>query len=186
MEETTEKKTKHFLSKIGGKFLSFLLCLMVAYGCARFITDFFIQPIHVDGVSMENTLFQNDVLLVDKISYRFHDPERFDVVIFPYSMREYYVKRVIGLPGETLQIMNGTIYIDGEPLLEGYGEEEIVDPGIAENPITLGADEYFLMGDNRNHSTDSRNILIGPVERKRLEGRAVCRIYPFDSMRIFY
>ncbi len=165
--------------------LSLFFCLMVAYGTAHFITDFFLQPIRVEGVSMEKTLYHNDVLLINKFTYRFQNPERFDVVIFPYSMKEYYVKRVIGLPGETIQIKAGSIYIDGKQLLENYGMDNILDAGILANSITLGKDEYFLMGDNRNHSTDSRSQLIGPVKKDKIEGKVITRIYPFAQMRLF-
>ncbi len=165
--------------------LSLFFCLMVAYGTARFVTDFFLQPIRVEGVSMENTLYHNDILLINKFTYRIHNPERFDIVIFPYSMKEYYVKRIIGLPGETIQIRDGAIYVDEKPLLEEYGIDPILDAGIAINSITLGNDEYFLLGDNRNHSTDSRSQLIGPIKKDKIEGKVITRIYPFAQMRLF-
>lgn len=161
--------------------LSIFLCIMVAYGCARFLTDNLIQPICVYGVSMEDTLYDHEVILVDKLTYRFSKPKRFDIVIFPYSIRENYIKRVIGLPGETVQIKEGKIYINGTRLLENYGDEEILDPGILEEERTLKENEYILLGDNRNHSTDSRNILIGPIEDKYIIGKACLRIYPFSA-----
>ena len=171
--------------KIVKQMRTLFFCFLIAYGTARLLTDYFIQPIRVEGVSMENTLFHNDILLINKFTYGFHGPERFDMVIFPYSMKEYYVKRIIGLPGEKIQIKDGAIYIDEEQLLEQYGEEDIKDAGIANSTITLGEDEFFLMGDNRNHSTDSRSQLIGPVKRDKLEGKVFARIYPFKHMRMF-
>lgn len=166
--------------------LSLVLCVFVAYGIARFITDYIVQPTRVEGISMEDTLNNNDILLIDKISYRTHDPERFDVIIFPYSMREYYVKRVIGLPGETIQIKDGFIYINDVKLKESYGNEPIEDAGIAAEKIILSQDQYFLLGDNRNYSTDSRSIYIGPVEKEKLEGKVWARIFPFDQIKIFH
>lgn len=142
------------------------------------------QRTKVSGPSMYPTLHDGDNLIVDKISYRFHDPERFDVVIFPYEYekRTYYIKRVIGLPGETVQIdYEGNIYIDGEILEEDYGYETMVSPGIAEEPITLAEDEYFVLGDNRNNSTDSRVAAVGPVHKDRIIGRAWIRIFPFKD-----
>lgn len=142
------------------------------------------QRTKVSGPSMYPTLHDGDNLIVDKISYRFHDPERFDVVIFPYEYekRTYYIKRVIGLPGETVQIdYEGNIYIDGEILEEDYGYEAMVSPGIAEEPITLAEDEYFVLGDNRNNSTDSRVAEVGPVHKDRIIGRAWIRIFPFKD-----
>lgn len=88
---------------------------------------------------------------MDKISFRFREPKRYEIIVFPYQYEEdtYYIKRIIGLPGETVQVMGGRVYVDGEELDEHYGNEEMLDPGIAENPITLGEDEYFVLGDNR-------------------------------------
>ena len=145
------------------------------------------QRTKVIGSSMSPTLSDGDNLIVDKISYRFHDPERFDIVVFPfqYSEKTYYIKRIIGLPGETVYIdENGTIYIDGEVLEEDYGKEVIQDPGRAYEPITLGADEYFVLGDNRNNSSDSRDPAVGNIRREDLIGKAWMRIYPFNKMCI--
>lgn len=141
------------------------------------------QRTEVNGDSMVPTLFDGDNLIVDKISYRFHEPERFDVVVFPYRNASgevvYYIKRVIGLPKETVQISNGVIYIDGQPLAENYGSEVIEYAKMASNPIELGEDEYFVLGDNRNYSSDSRDI--GPIKRESIIGRAFIRIWPFEE-----
>ena len=110
------------------------------------------QRTKVSGGSMEPMLSDGDNLIMDKISYRFQDPQRFDIVVFPfqYANRPYYIKRIIGLPGETIYIDDdGNIYINNEILNEPYGKEVIADPGRAYEPITLGEDEYFVMGDNR-------------------------------------
>lgn len=143
------------------------------------------QRTKVSGSSMEPTFSDGDNLIVDKISYRFEDPERFDIIVFPfrYTEKTYYIKRVIGLPGETIYIdEEGNIYIDGEVLKEDYGKEIIVDPGRAYEPITLGADEYFVMGDNRNNSSDSRDPAVGNIHRDEFIGKAWMRIWPFDKM----
>ena len=134
---------------------------------------------------MEPALSDGDNLIVDKISYRFHDPERFDIIIFPYQWEPntYYIKRIIGLPGETIQIDDeGNIYIDGKVLQEHYGLERIKNPGSAREPITLGEDEYFVLGDNRNNSEDSRFTQVGVIHRDDIVGRAWLRIYPFDRI----
>lgn len=143
------------------------------------------QRTRVDGSSMENTLTNGDNLIVDKISYRFHEPERFDIIVFPYQYKEdtYFIKRIIGMPGETVQITDkGEILIDGEELVESYGREVIKDPGLASDPITLGEDEYFVMGDNRNYSKDSRFPDVGNIKRADIIGKAWLRIYPFDKI----
>ena len=134
---------------------------------------------------MENTLEDGDNLIVDKITYRFHEPNRFDVIVFPYqyTANTYYIKRVIGLPGETVMIdALGNIYINGELLSESYGKEAIKDPGMAANSIYLGSDEYFVLGDNRNNSSDSRDPSVGLIKRDQIIGRAWLRIFPFDKI----
>ena len=134
---------------------------------------------------MEPKLNNEDNLIVDKISYRFHDPERFDIVVFPFRYEEniFYIKRVIGLPGETIRIdEKGNILINGEILEESYGKEVIQSPGRAYEEIVLADDEYFLMGDNRNNSTDSRDPSVGNVRRDEIVGRAWLRIWPLDQV----
>ena len=140
----------------------------------------------VSGHSMEPTLHDRDQLLVDKISYRFREPERYEIIVFPYKYEEntFYIKRIIGLPGETVQIKNGEVYINNKLLGEEYGAETMLDPGIAADPITLGVDEYFVLGDNRNHSADSRKPNVGVLKREDLIGRAWVRIWPFDDMGV--
>lgn len=164
-----------------------LLGMLVYVGIVLVITFLIItfvgQRTHVSGESMENTLDDGDQLIVDKLTYRFHDPERFDIIVFPFRYKEntYYIKRIIGLPGETVQILDGKIYIDGAELNESYGREVMQDAGTAAEPITLGDDEYFVLGDNRNYSSDSRDPSVGVIHRKELVGRAWLRIWPLDS-----
>jgi signal peptidase I len=132
---------------------------------------------------MENTLSDKDNLIVDKITYRISDPKRFDIIVFPYQYEEdtYYIKRIIGMPGETVQIIDGNILINGEVLHESYGRETIQSPGRASEPITLGDDEYFVMGDNRNASADSREPDVGNIKRSDIIGRAWVRIWPLNK-----
>ncbi len=148
------------------------------------VPNYVLQRTIVDGESMENTLSDGEHLFVEKISYRMDILNRFDIIVFyPYGRdnEEYYVKRIIGLPGETLQIKNSKIYIDGEVLEENYGKEPILDPGRAAEPIVLEDDEYFVMGDNRNISKDSRYSVVGNVQRKNIGGKAFFRISPLKE-----
>ncbi len=166
--------------------MGWLLYIIIIVGAAYLIVTFVGQRTQVSGSSMETTLSDGDQLIVDKISYRFRDPKRYDIIVFPYQYEPntYYIKRIIGLPGETIQIIDGYIYIDGEQLDEHYGNELMNDPGIAAEPVALGEDEYFVLGDNRNNSQDSRAVNVGVIHRKDILGRAWIRIWPLDSMGV--
>ena len=142
------------------EFLNTAIYLLCVLGAVWLVITFVGQRTEVEGASMENTLHNGDNLIVDKLSYRFRDPERFDIIVFPYQYEEntYYIKRIIGLPGETVQLVDGYVYINGSRLESDiYGNERMDDPMAASQPITLGEDEYFVLGDNRNHSQDSRD-----------------------------
>lgn len=158
-----------------------LAVLLVAFLIVKFVA----QRTEVIGSSMLPTLEDGNNLILDKISYRFKEPERYDVIVFPFrdNSGKNYIKRIIALPGETIQIdEDGVIYIDGEVLYESYGREIILNPGNAINPITLGDDEYFVMGDNRNNSEDSRFSDVGTVKRDEILGKAWVRIWPFSEI----
>ncbi len=177
---STGNKTKKgsVLREVLGTSVYILVVLLVAYVVVHYVG----QRTEVIGESMELTLMDGDNLLVDKLSYRFHDPERFDIVVFPYRYEKhtYYIKRVIGLPGETVQIdEEGNIYINGEKLEEYYGREVIKNPERAIEPVLLGDDEYFVLGDNRNNSRDSRWEDVGNIKKSELTGKVFIRIYPF-------
>ena len=160
--------------------------ILIIFGLTYLVITFVGQRTRVTGSSMETTLSDGDNLIVDKISYRFRNPERYDIIVFPYQYQEntYYIKRIIGMPGETIQIIDGEVYIDGQILGEEYGAEVMQDAGIAEVPVTLGEDEYFVLGDNRNHSMDSRDSRVGILKREDLVGRAWVRIWPFSEFGV--
>ncbi len=170
------------LREIGGWILYIAIALVICYLILHYVG----QRTVVSGSSMENTLSDGDNLIVEKISYRFHDPKRFDIIVFPYryDTSKHYIKRVIGLPGETVQIAGDTIYIDGIVLEEDYGLEPMMSAGVAFSPITLGEDEYFVLGDNRNHSSDSRAEDVGLIKRSDITGRAWMRVFPFNKAGI--
>ena len=161
----------------------FLSVLAVAFLLIKYVG----QRTEVNGNSMNETLFDGDNLILNKISYRFHDPERFDIVVFPFrdGSSKTYIKRVIGLPGETVQILeDGTILINDEELIESYGNAIIKDPGNAAKPIKLNDNQYFVMGDNRNDSSDSRFNEVGIVNRKEILGKVWVRFYPFTKIGV--
>ena len=169
--------------------LELILYFALVAGITFLIIHFVGQRTVVNGVSMQPMLSDGDNLIVDKLSYRFHDPERFDIIVFPFQFQDntYYIKRIIGLPGETVQIMDdGSIYINGEKLEENYGME-VIKPetiGRAAEPIELGDDEYFVMGDNRNNSSDSRTDMVGNIKRENIIGKAWLRIWPVSDFGV--
>ena len=130
----------------------------------------------VIGDSMNPTLNNGQEIYINRIVYNFFSPDRGDVVVFSPSSNQnthYYVKRIIGLPGETIQIKNGRIYINDKLFEENSDIYDLIEnPGIAENEIVLGKKEYFVLGDNRNNSEDSRNANIGVIKRKDILGKA--------------
>ena len=180
-EEAPEQEQSIWRS-LGGTLLYLLVIVLLTWVIVTFVG----QRTKVDGHSMEPTLSDGDNLIVDKLSYRFRDPERYDIIVFPYQHAEntYYIKRIIGLPGETVQVIDGYMYINGKKLDEHYGAEVMEDPGIAAEPIKLGDDEYFVLGDNLNHSSDSRVASVGVLTRDMLIGRAWVRIYPFNKIGV--
>lgn len=177
-EHAEEQKKKSMAREILSMAAYIAVVLLMTFLVVKYVG----QRTTVAGESMMNTLYNEDNLLVDKISYRFHDPERFDIIVFPYQYEEdtYYIKRIIGLPGETVRIDDGDIFINGEILEENYGREEMVSAGRAAEEIQLGDDEYFVLGDNRNHSEDSRFDDVGNIKRSDIIGRAFIRIWPFS------
>ena len=183
--ELQEQKTK--ASRLFGNLLFIAICVFIAYCVASVVTSFVVNPTKVEGESMESTLTNGDTVLIQKMSYYFGDPKRYDVVVFPvpyYNSDTKYIKRVIGLPGETVQIIEGKVYINGKELKDDtYGKDKVIDdPGDAVEPITLADDEYFVLGDNRNMSTDSRSSYVGLIRRKSIIGKACARIFPLSKM----
>lgn len=169
--------------------VSTILYLLVVGLAIYLLITYVGQRTIVNGESMEPTLSHEDNLIVDKLTYRFSDPERFDIIVFPFQYAEdvYYIKRIIGLPGESVRIdEEGVIYINGEVLKESYGRE-VIRPeyiGLAASEIVSGPDEYFVLGDNRNNSADSRVAEVGNIKREDIIGRAWVRIWPLSEFGV--
>lgn len=163
-----------------------LMLLISIFLISNLTIAFIAERAVVIGSSMESTLSNEDNLLIDKISYRFTKPKRYDIIVFPVSNSgdEIYIKRIIGLPGESVQILNGFVYINGHKLKSDvYGNDTIDFAGIAEKKIDLDADEYFCLGDNRNGSIDSRSPIVGPVKENKIKGKAIVRFYPLSNFK---
>lgn len=181
IDQEEEEEEVSFAKIMLQRFAEVVICIGIAFGLSAGYNRFIGTHTIVEGTSMETTLHDEDNLIINKIGYRLHEPERFDIVVFPYDDETYYIKRIIALPNETVQIIDGKIYINGEILQENYGLENIDNPGDAVEPVTLGNDEYFVMGDNRNQSKDSRSTDVGLIKKDKIIGKAVFRLYPFDS-----
>lgn len=151
---------------------------LLAAVCLLFV--FVIEPVRVDGRSMAETLQNGELLWVSKIDYILGEPARFDVVICRYPGREgkQFVKRLVGLPGDTVAVSNTVLYVNGRAVTESY---ILYPPNYYFAPYTLGEGEYFVLGDNRSNSNDSH--LIGPISRGQIIGRVLNVFYPFQSAR---
>ena len=161
--------------------LGLALYILLIFGMSFLLGHFVVGQVEVDGPSMNDTLQDQDRVLINKFTYRVRNLDRFDIIVFKYAYDTDtdYIKRVIGLPGETVRIdKDGQIFINEELLEEDYGKEEIEDPGIAEDGITLGKDEYFVLGDNRNNSSDSRDPDVAAVSKSRIRGNVWIRLRP--------
>jgi signal peptidase I len=176
-----EKKKKNVKKEI----ISWIITLAVLI--ALFIRSFIFEPIYVDGHSMCDTLQDREVMFVTKYDYIIGEPQRGDVVICKYPDRtENFVKRLMAVPGDTIEIKNNVVYINGEALDEPYLTPSRNDNGFSMDPITMGEDDYFVMGDNRDNSHDCRNMTNGQpatLTRSQIVGHVRCVIYPFANIR---
>jgi signal peptidase I len=152
---------------------------------------FLIQPFYVKGASMEPNFFDSEYLIIDEITYRFEVPKRGDIIVFRYPQdpREFFIKRLIGLPGEEVQVKDGEVIIfnkehpDGETLKEDYLPANVKTYAISDEKVKLGDNEYFVLGDNRNSSKDSRSF--GVVNKSFIIGRVLFRGWPVDRVHVF-
>ena len=164
--------------------IRFLVFAIIILGAIYWVLSFLGQRTIIIGDSMYPTLEDGDSVFVNKLEYKNNDIERFDVVVFPHynevmQKEVFYIKRVIGMPNDIIRISNAVIYINEEPLEEYYGYYDMDMPfycGVAEEEIVLGENEYFVLGDNRNDSDDSRKF--GPISRDIIIGRADYKIFP--------
>lgn len=173
-----KEKILSIIYTVGMWVISVAAVILLAY----FVMKYSLEKTNVVDASMEPTLSMKDELLIDTLTYRIRKPKRFEVIVFRQGDEEhnfYNVKRVIGLPGERVQIREGVVYINGSPLTEKTNVDAMLLPGLANYEITLGEDEYFVLGDARNNSEDSRYATVGNVKRDEIVGKAWIRLNKF-------
>ncbi|MBS5523013.1 MAG: signal peptidase I [Clostridiales bacterium] len=161
----------HKILMVTGIVLGFVLAVFLGVMAGKL----FGMKVIVDGDSMAPAIAENEAVRVNKLIYKVKKPGRMDVIVFNMGKNDtsrYYVRRVVGLPGETVQIVDGVIYINDEPVEYKYNSEYIEDPGLCEEPVTLGDNEYFVLGDNYNHCEDSRFGAVGNIDKNQIVGKA--------------
>ncbi len=175
-----EKQKKTLKQEI----FEWIMVFVVAAAIAFPIRTFVFEPVRVDGSSMLNTLTDSEFMIATKFDYLFGDPERFDIVICNYPNTDdgmYRVKRVIGLPGETVELRMGELYINGEHVEQNF---DMTANQTNYGPITVPQDAYFVLGDNRNNSKDSRAAMVGPLDRDMIKGHVRAVVFPFNKIRM--
>ena len=182
------------MAKRNSEWIDWVKALLIAFGLAFFVRMFFFAPIIVDGPSMLPTLHDGDQMIVNKFSYNISEPERFDVVVFHASVQKDFIKRIIGLPGEHVEVRDNVLYIDGEEVEEPFLAEskESIFSFQLTNDFTLERlpgghevipeDHVFVLGDNRSNSTDSRSIGVIPMDE--IVGKTNLIYWPLDRIQI--
>lgn len=190
MPPTSNKRPwHHILLDLGEFIVELVKVVLISLVIILPVRYYLVQPFYVKGASMEPTFLDHEYLLIDEISYRFEKPERGAVVVFRYPRdpRQFFIKRIVGLPGETVHIKGGHVLIsrpgseEDLTLAEPYLEPSVTTGG--DSSVTLPPGSYFLMGDNRNASLDSR--IFGPVSERYLIGRVWLRAWPLDRWTTF-
>ncbi|MTI47484.1 signal peptidase I [Sporosalibacterium faouarense] len=171
-------------SSIKQEIFSWAKTIIIAFIIAFLLKTFIFRPVYVVGASMEPTLSNGQVLIMWKLDYKLGEPDRGDIVIIKKNQdkldHKSLIKRVIGLPGETVEIKKGKVYIDGEELSPDY--VDVNTPANGFGKMQIPENMYFVMGDNRNNSRDSRDVTVGFISRENIEGKATVRLWPFNEL----
>ncbi|MBT3817310.1 MAG: signal peptidase I [Candidatus Magasanikbacteria bacterium] len=185
-EETQEEKS--FIGSLGLFFLELIKIAVLAGVTIALVRYFLFKPFLVKGKSMEPTFFEREYLIIDELSYRFSEPQRGEVIVFRapnIQEKEYYLKRILALPGERVRVEENKVIVYNEEHPQGVVVEEtyLVEETNGSVQYTLGAEEYFVMGDNRDESFDSRRF--GPIHEGAIVGKTWIRGWPFTRVTIF-
>lgn len=171
------KKKRQRRDKIVAFVLAFIAVIFVAFFIVRFVCASYT----IQGDSMLPIYESGEKRLVNRFIYKVKSPARYDIILFESedeANKQYYVKRVIGLPGETVKIKDGSVYVDGRKA-KSFGTEKILSPGLAADGVKLSKDQYFVMGDNYNNSEDSRSAVVGNVKKTQMIGKVGIKYWPF-------
>ena len=166
------KKKRRFSADATREFGNYLAGIIIAIGLAFFLVYCFGMKTSVIGVSMEDTLYNGQAVLINRVAYLFFPPKAGDIVAFlpnGNANTHYYVKRIVAVPGDTVEFQDGRLYVNG--IKEEGLYDKVAEPGLAEVPVHMDTDEYFVLGDNRNNSEDSRSGNIGKVKREIIVGK---------------
>ena len=180
MEKNNEKVKKSIKREI----FEWVMVFVVAAAMAFVVRTFIFEPVRVDGTSMLDTLTDGEYMIATKFDYILGDPERFDIVICNYPNTNdgmYRVKRIIGMPGDIVQLLGGQLYINGEHMEQNFDMHSVTENF---GPYTVPEDHYFVLGDNRNNSKDSRSAMVGPLSRDEIKGHVRAVVFPFGSFRL--
>ena len=179
-----DKKQEKRKKSIQREIFEWIMVFVVAAALAFVVRTFIFEPVRVDGSSMLNTLTDGEYMIATKFDYLLGDPERFDIVICDYPNTDdgkYRVKRVIGMPGETIELRAGELYVDGVHIEQDF---DMTPNETYFGPYTVPPGHYFVMGDNRNNSKDSRSAMVGPLERNEIKGHVRAVVFPFGHFRL--
>ncbi len=176
--------TKLTSNPILKEILEWTEAVLIALVLVILIRGFIFENTKVLGHSMEPTLHHNNAIIVNKFIYKFTKPKQGDIIVFPYKQdpTKDYIKRVLGLPGDTVNIKNHIVYINDLPLDESYKLETMAELGDITFPFVVPQGTYFVMGDNRNNSSDSRYRDVGTIKKSDIIGKAVLRVWPLNQL----
>ena len=184
MEQESKKKDTQEKKSLKREIFEWIMVFVVAGAMAFVVRTFIFEPVRVDGASMMYTLEDGEFMIATKYDYLLGDPERFDIVICNYpntSDGMYRVKRVIGMPDETIELRAGELYVDGKHIEQNF---EMTPNRTNFGPYTVPPGHYFVVGDNRNNSKDSRSIMVGPLSRDEIKGHVRAVVFPFGRFRL--